>query len=480
MTTALSLSTLATLPAGVSAPGYDRGSLTPGILHIGVGNFHRAHMAVYLDRLFATGESLDWAIVGAGIKPFDAARRALLAAQDWLTTVVELDPEGLSARVTGAMIDFCEVSPDAILARMADPAIRIVSLTITEGGYFVDARTGSFDARHPDIAADAATPDAPRTVFGLLVAGLKARRDAAAMPFTVLSCDNLPDNGDVTRAAVTGLARLSDPELARWIEAEVSFPNSMVDCITPGTSPREIDLVRDRFGIEDAAPVACEPFRQWVMEDAFPAGRPALEKVGVQFVDDVAPYETMKLRILNAGHAAIAYPAALLGHRFVHDAMADADIAAWLATLMRREVIPVLPPIPGTDFDAYLATCITRFANPEVGDTILRLCIDGSNRQPKFVLPTIREALKARREIELLALEIAFWAEWCAKGAPLQDDRAEALRAAARDADPTAFLALTDVFGDLGEDPALAAAFGRHLTALRAGDLREVLRAAIV
>ena len=460
----------------VAVPGYARADLSPGILHIGVGNFHRAHMAVYLDRLFSTGRDHDWAIVGAGIKPFDAARRDLLEAQDWLTTVVELDPEGLSARVTGSMVDFCPVGGAALVARMADPAIRIVSLTITEGGYFVDATTGSFDATHLDIVADAAGGP-PTTVFGLLISGLRARRAAGTPPFTILSCDNLPENGHVTRAAVTGLARLMDASLADWIDAEVAFPNSMVDCITPATSPREIALVRDTFGIEDAAPVACEPFRQWVLEDDFPLGRPALEHVGAQFVDGVAPYETMKLRILNAGHAAIAYPGALLGHEFVHDAMADPDIVAWLTHLMRAEVIPVLPAIPGTDFDVYLEKCAERFANPRVGDTIARLCLDGSNRQPKFVLPTIREALASGRPIDLLALEVAFWARYCADAATvLADDRAPALIEAARADEPRAFLGLRDVFGTLGQDETFAPTFARQVERLRASSVRDVLR----
>lgn len=482
MGVALNNEILADLPEGVAGPEYDRAALSPGILHIGVGNFHRAHMGWYLDRLFGLGEGHDWAIVGAGIKPFDAARREALQAQDWLTTVVELDPGALNARVTGAMVDFCEIDGAALVARMVDPAIRIVSLTITEGGYFVDATTGGFDIAHPEILADAADPDRPKTVFGLLVKGLKERRDAGHEPFTVMSCDNLPENGHVAKAAVVGMARLVDPELAAWIEASVAFPGGMVDCITPATGPREIALVADTFGLDDHAPVICEPFRQWVLEDSFPQGRPALEKVGVQFVPDVAPYETMKLRILNAGHAAIAYAGALLGHHFVHEAMQDAEVSGWLKALMRAEVIPVLPEIGGVDFDAYLETCAKRFANPEVGDTIARLCQDGSNRQPKFVLPTIGEALEAGAPVEGLALEVALWCRYCAQsaeeGTALEDERAERLQAAALAAqsDPAAFLGLRDVFGTLGEEPRFAQAFGAALAALREQGPREVLR----
>ena len=477
----LCLAALGNLRPSIATPTYDRKDLRAGIVHIGIGNFHRAHEAVYLDRLFNTGRDLDWAIIGAGVKSFDADRRAALQGQDWLTTVVELDPKGYSARVTGAMIDFLPVDGVSLIERLADPAIRIVSLTITEGGYFLDA-AGGFDAAHPDIVADAANPETPRTVFGVLLAGLQVRRARGHSPFTVLSCDNLPENGNVARQSVVGLAALIAPELRDWVAGNVAFPNSMVDCITPATSPREIAMVAEGFGIDDAAPVVCEPFRQWVMEDNFPLGRPALEHVGVEFVADVAPYETMKLRILNAGHAAIAYAGALLGHSYVHDAMADPDIAAWLCQLMLREVIPVLPPHAGLDFPAYLDICMTRFANPAIGDTIARLCQDGSNRQPKFVLPTLADALEKGTGIEGLALELALWCRYCAQpDAIIEDARADQLAAAARASatDPTGFLRLDEVFGDLGSDPRLAVAFARQIGLLWSLGPRETLQAYI-
>ena len=478
MSTKLSLSTLSDLPESVAIPAYDRANLSAGILHIGVGNFHRAHQAVYLDKLFNTGRDLNWAIIGAGIKSFDADRRALMKDQDWLTAVVELDPQAYSARVTGAMIDFLKVDGETLINTLADPAIRIVSLTITEGGYFMDA-AGGFDATHPEIIHDSANPKTPQTVFGLLLAGLQLRNSLGHAPFTILSCDNLPENGHVTRQSVEGLAALISGDLRDWVADKVACPNSMVDCITPVTSRREIAMVKDKFGINDAAPVVCEPFRQWVMEDNFPLGRPALEHVGVEFVEDVAPYETMKLRILNAGHAAIAYPSALLGHEYVHEAMADPDIAAWLGQLMRREVIPVLPPIAGVDFDAYLETCVNRFANPAIGDTIARLCQDGSNRQPKFVLPTIIDALAKGTDIDGLALEMAFWCRYCAQpNLVLDDARAEQLVAAAcaNENDPKRFLQIGDVFGDLATNDRFARAFARQVGLLSAQGPRQVLR----
>lgn len=485
MTLSLTQTALADLPADVARPGYDRAALTPGILHVGVGNFHRAHMAWYLDRLFATGQGHDWALIGAGVRPGDAAMRDRLAAQDWLTTLVELDPAGLSAQVLGSMIGFAPVDPAATVAAMADPAIRIVSLTITEGGYYFDAMTDGFDAGHPDMVHDAANPDAPRTVFGMMLAALQARRAAGQAPFTVLSCDNLPENGHVCARTLTGLARMIDPLLADWVVAEVAFPNSMVDCITPATSDRERALVASRFGITDAAPVVCEPFRQWVLEDNFPQGRPALETVGAEFVADVSRHELMKLRILNGGHAAIAYASALLGHHFVHDGMADPDIAGWLRALETREVIPTLAPIPGVDYDAYLDLIVRRFANPEIGDTIPRLCLDGSNRQPKFILPVLRDRLAAGAGIEGLALELALWCRYCEgtteAGTPIppNDDNHATLRqhALAAQDDPQAFLRNRAVFGDLSGDARLATAFAAQLGALRGQGVRAALRA---
>jgi len=322
----------------VSLPTYDRSSLKPGIIHIGLGNFHRAHMAVYLDDLFALGEGKDWAILGAGVRPADAQMRAALKAQGCLSTVIELDPKGKRARRVGSMIDFIEVAETngPLVAAMTDPAIRIVSLTVTEGGYYVDAATGEFDPTHPDILADAARPDHPRTAFGAIVAALKARRAAGTSPFTVLSCDNLPGNGDATKAAVIGTARLSDPVLADWIAAHVAFPNGMVDRITPATGDRERAMAAS-FGLaDDPVPVTCEPFRQWVIEDNFPSGRPALEKVGVTFTPHVHAFEKMKIRILNGGHAVIAYPGGLMGIEYVHEAMAHPLIRGFWKRLSGR------------------------------------------------------------------------------------------------------------------------------------------------
>lgn len=474
MATKLSLASLSSLPGDVAKPAYRRSDLSPGIVHVGVGNFHRAHQAVYLHRLFETGADHDWAIVGAGVKPYDAAMRAKLEGQDWLTTVVELDPKGFSATVTGSMIGFADVDPAALIETMAAPEIRIVSMTVTEGGYYVDAKSGGFDATHPDIVADGDNPDSPKTVFGILIAALMKRREAGLPPFTVMSCDNLPENGHVARNAVLGLAKGRADDAHDWIAANVAFPCGMVDCITPATGPREIGLVAERFGIEDAAPVVCEPFRQWVLEDNFPQGRPALETVGVEFVGDVAPYELMKLRILNGGHATIAYPAGLLGIHYVHEAMANPLVTGFLRKLEFTEIIPTVPEIPGVSLTDYYGKIVERFANAAVGDTIPRLCLDGSNRQPKFILPTIAARLRAGQPVDGLALEVALWCRYCAgtdeNGGriTIDDIAAERLtrQALAARADPSAWLSMHDIFGDLGANASFAGAFAAALGAL--------------
>lgn len=470
-------------PSAPALPAYDRTRLTPGIVHIGLGNFHRAHQAVYLDDLFALGEGHDWAIIGAGVRPADAAMRDALKAQDCLSTVIELDPTGRRARRIGAMIDFLPVERGngALIAAMARPEIRIVSLTVTEGGYFMDS-AGRLDTGAPDIQADAARPDVPETAFGAILAALKRRRAAGVPPFTVMSCDNLPGNGHVTQQVVVGLARLSDPDFADWVEAHVAFPNGMVDRITPATGARERAMAA-AFGLDDPVPVTCEPFRQWVLEDHFPAGRPALEKVGVVFTEHVHAYEAMKIRILNGGHAIIAYPGGLMDVDLVHEAMEEPLISAFLDKVEREEIIPIVPPVPDTDLAAYYAVIRERFANPEVADTVRRLCLDGSNRQPKFIVPSIRDNRAAGRLPLGLILESALWCRYCAgvsdAGTPIAPNDPNwgelTIRAQQAKDDPAVWLAMSEVYGDLGSDPEVVVAFAQALRALWAKGARAVL-----
>ncbi|MEQ1937034.1 mannitol dehydrogenase family protein [Mesorhizobium sp. CN5-321] len=484
MTTKLSLSSLPSLPSQVARPKYERAALKGGIVHFGVGNFHRAHQAVYLDDLFNLGLGHDWALVGAGVFEGEKKGRAVLEAQDWLTTVVEQDEGHMAARVTGSMVDF--VTPGdaaAIIDRLAAPDIRIVSMTITEGGYFIDPASGHFNPAHPEIVADAQDIAAPKTVFGLILAGLMRRRADGIVPFTVMSCDNIPHNGRVTAEAIGGLAELVDEDLAVWVRDNVAFPNSMVDRITPATSDRERKILADEFGVEDAWPVFCEPFRQWVLEDRFTDGRPPLEKVGVQFVDDVSPWELMKIRILNGGHAVIAYPAGLMDIHFVHEAMQEPLVRAFLEKVERDEIIPVVPPVPNTSLEGYFKLIDQRFSNPRIGDTVRRLCLDGSNRQPKFIIPTIADRLKAGKSTLGLALESALWCRYCFgttdSGAVIEPndpnwDRMQATAAKAKD-DPAAWLAMEDIYGEVGRSPAFVEAFSHALRILWAHGARETL-----
>jgi len=464
--------TLNRLPDAVARPNYDLDNLSPGIVHIGLGNFHRAHQAWYLHRLMQKGLALDWAIVGAGVRAPDTAMRDRLLAQDCLTTLIELRPDGTSAEVCGSMIDFLPVEPDnaSLIAQMADPAIRIVSLTVTEGGYFVNPATGAFDPSHPDIAHDAKNPSTPRTAFGAIIAALRLRRDAGNGPFTIQSCDNLRGNGDITRDTVLSLARLSDPALADWIAEACSFPNSMVDCIVPATGPAEIAAAHS-FGTDDHAPVTHENFRQWVIEDDFCAGRPEWDKVGATFTSEVHAYEAMKIRILNAGHQVLANAGELLGVETIADCMSHPAIAPFWRKVEQDEIVPHVDDVPGMTATAYVELIERRFANPAIRDTTRRVAFDGASRHAGFVLPVLRAGLDAGTSIEGLALVEALWARMCAGKredgsiiAP-NDPNWDALQSTAHAAreTPSLWLEQKAIYGDLPENPRFAAAFDRWL-----------------
>jgi mannitol 2-dehydrogenase len=475
MTIKLTLANLGALPANVAVPKYTRADLSPGIVHIGTGNFHRAHQALYLDALFNKGLSREWAIIGTGVQPGDVKMYDALMAQDCLSTVVAQEATHSSARVTGSMIGMIRPGDKAaLLDRLAHPDTRIVSMTVTEGGYFIDPATGVFNPDAPEIRHDAGNPDDPSTAFGLIVAALGRRRYAGLNAFTVMCCDNIPHNGVVTRNAVVGLARLSNPDLAKWIEATAAFPNAMVDRITPATTDRERKMLAETYGIEDNWPVYCEEFIQWVLEDNFCNGRPALEEVGVEFVPDVTPYEFMKIRILNGGHASIAYAGSLLDVHYVHDAMNHPLIGGFFAKIEQEEIMQTVPPVPNTDLRDYYKLIHRRFSNPKIGDTIPRLAFDGSNRQPKFIVPVIADQLKAGRGIKWLALESALWCRHCAgttaSGKPIAAndpvwDRLVPKAQEAR-ANPNAWLAMSDIYGAVGQAPQMQAAFGSALNAI--------------
>lgn len=480
----LSNATLGSLGADVAVPTYDRSALRRPIVHVGVGGFHRAHLAVYLDDLAQRRITTDWGEHGLGLLSADRRMAEALAPQDCLYTVLERGATRDTARVVGALgtYTFAPDDPERVLRLLSEPATRIVSLTITEGGYLVDDETGQFDAANPSVRDDLdASP--PRTVFGYLCAALERRRQANVTPFTVMSCDNLQGNGNVARTAITSFARLRDDGLANWIEQHVAFPNGMVDRITPQTTDADRAVLIESFGVADAWPVVTEPFRQWVLEDTFSNARPPLEEVGVQVVTDVHPYETMKLRLLNGTHQAMAYLGYLAGYRYVHEAMADPHLQRLIARLLDEEVTPLLPPVPGIDLDAYKRTLIERFSNPKIRDTLARLAFGGSDRMPKFLLPSLAEALAAGRPHRLLLLATAGWLRYLRgvdeQGQPivLQDDRAEELRRLANQgcSDPRPLLAVRRVFGDLGQNETCIAELAAALADLDARGARAVL-----
>jgi mannitol 2-dehydrogenase len=397
----------------VRLPAYNLSDTRQGIAHIGVGGFHRAHQAYYTDALMNTGEALDWAICGVGLRAEDQRARDDLKEQDYLFTLFELgDSDDTEVRVIGSIRDMllAQDSAQALINKLADPAIRIVSLTITEGGYCIDDSNGEFMAHLPQIQHDLANPQSPKTVFGFLCAALAKRRGAGTDAFTVMSCDNLPHNGAVTRKALLAFASLLDANLCDWIDQNVSFPNAMVDRITPMTSTAHRLQLADKHGVDDAWPVVCEPFVQWVLEDKFVNGRPAWEKVGVQFTDDVSPYEEMKIKLLNGSHLALTYLGFLKGYRFVHETMNDPLFVRYMRAYMDVDVTPQLAPVPGIDLSEYKDTLVARFSNQAIADQLERVCSDGSSKFPKFTIPTINRLIADGRETKRAALVVAAWA----------------------------------------------------------------------
>ena len=449
--------TLGAITDRVETPAYDRRRLRPSIVHLGVGAFHRAHQAVYLDDLAGMGG--EWGERGVGLLPRDRDVAEALGPQQGLYTVVVRSVEPDCARVIGSLLDylFAPKQPEAVLSALADASTRVVTMTITEGGYNVDETNGRFDAANEVVQADLRHPSKPATAFGYLAEALDRRRQAGTPPFTLMSCDNVQGNGHVTRTALVSFARLRDDALANWIERYVAFPNSMVDRITPQTTDTERELVAREFGIADRWPVVTEPFRQWVVEDVFSDGRPALEEVGVQLVADVFPYETMKIRLLNASHVAMGYLGYVAGYRTVDAVMADQLFRTFIERQMREEIAPLLPPVPGVDLDTYQRTLIERFSNPKIGDQLARICLDGSAKMPKFLLPTLRDALAAGRPHRWLTLAVAGWLRYLAgvddrgEQIVLEDARAAELQALALEGqdDPRSLLGLRDLFGDL-------------------------------
>jgi len=480
--TMLGTESLANIASHVLVPDYDRASVQVGIVHIGVGSFHRAHEALYVDRLLSADSQ--WGICGVGVRPEDAATRDALVPQDGIYTLTTVDPAGeQETRAVGSIVRYLYApdDPEAVLRQMADPAVRIVSLTITEGGYGVDDATGVFSPVDAATRMDMAGAVVPTSAFGMITEALRRRRKSGIAPFTVLSCDNVQHNGRVARKALCAVAEAIDPELAQWIADEVAFPNSMVDRITPGTTDEIRRAVAQDIGLEDRWPVRAESYLQWVLEDNFPAGRPNWQAAGVQLVTDVEPYELMKLRLLNASHQVMSYPALLAGLTWVDDACHDAQIIALLQGWMRGARSSLLP-VPGVDLDNYCSTLIERFGSTAVRDTLARLAVSSSDRLPKFVVPVL--AARADQPLNRYGMfALAAWSVWLAEalatdGADITDARREEMLAAAAREEAGEQAALLDVqaiFATLGQDPEVRATYWQLRMDIREHGVRSAL-----
>jgi fructuronate reductase len=487
----LSLASLDELAPAVARPAYDPRRIDIGIVHLGIGAFHRAQTAVYSDDALAL-EGGAWGICGVSLRAAEV--RALLAPQDGLYTAVEKSPAGIRRRVIGSVREvlFLGGQRDAVLARLTAPATRIVTLTITEKGYCHDPATGKLDFAHPDIVHDLADATRPRSAIGLISAALATRQHSGMRAFTVLCCDNLPHNGALVRGLVLAFAAARDAALARWIESSASFPSTMVDRIVPATTGGDIAENDAALGLHDAAPVMHEPFRQWAIEDGFVAGRPAWERAGAQFVADVAPFEAMKLRLLNGSHSAMAYLGYLAGHEFIYQVAAQPEFVALIRRLMRDEVAPALRPPPGIDLAAYQNALLARFSNPALPHRTQQIAMDGSQKLPQRLLDTVRDNLAAGRDIDLLTLAVAGWMRYVSGideagreivvADPLAGEFARIAAAHRGNAAALAreYLGLRAVFGaDLPANPRFAAKVAGWLAALLAdGAARTVARAA--
>ena len=445
----------------LNVPTYKREKLKAGIVHIGVGGFHRAHQGVVIQSLLELGGYEDWGICGIGLREQDRKIAEVFNKQDCLYTLITRHPDGkVESQVMGQMTGFLWAPDDkqGVIERIANPDTKIVSLTITEGGYNLRS-DGEFDLGHPDVRHELRNPDDPKTIYGYLSAALRIRKEKGQAPFTVMSCDNIQHNGNVTRKILLSFLSAQDEDLASWVEKEVAFPNSMVDRITPVTTAADIDYLKNHFNLEDEWPVTCEPFLQWVIEDDFSNGRPDFDKVnGVQFVNDVTPYEKMKIRLLNAGHSVLGVFGALRGIQTIDACIENAQLRRVLRKFWDEEATPVLDKVEGIDLDEYKDTLLERFANPNIKDKVSRICAESSAKLPKFLIPTLSENLHKGGNIKIATLLIAAWCYYSDRqidqnGQPLEivDALADQLHVAAKRTaeDPISFLRVRGVFGDL-------------------------------
>lgn len=455
------------------------------IVHFGVGNFHRSHQAKYLHDLHQDGDDLEWEIVGAGVLPGDVRMRDALASHAYRYTLVERGVDGThEVHRISSICDYLygPEDPTALIDLLASSETRIVSLTITEGGYNLSDATGRFDTTNVVMQADAWEGGEPATVFGYLAAALRLRKRAELAPFTVMSCDNIQNNGAMAREALFSFIGMFDRELADWVADTTAFPGSMVDRITPVTTDSDREWVHSTTGYADPWPVISEDFTQWVIEENFPTGRPAWEKVGAQLVDDVAPFEMMKLRMLNGSHQALAYVGLLSGYTFVHEAMGDPAIAAFVNAFI-REAQSTVPLVEGVDLDEYRALLLQRFANRAIHDTLARLATDASDRIPKFVVPIGQALREENTDAPATAAVVASWVAAAAgdhEPPRLTDRQLTAVKQGLLEERLVAgsFLDRADWFGSLGSDPSFRATYVSLLDRFRERGVAALLASA--
>lgn len=464
------------LSAAIKIPLYRRSEVCAGVVHIGIGGFHRAHQAYFIDRLLEQGWATDWGICGVALLESDRKIYDVLSKQDGLYTLMIPDAEGhFSAQVIGSIVEllYAPENPSVVIARIADASIRLITLTITEGGYNFTS-DGDFNWENERVKWDLQHPDQPKTIFGYLYAGLKRRRELGVGGLTIQSCDNMEHNGDILRRMLYAFIVKAHPEMTNWLNEHVTFPNSMVDRITPATTEKLKTALEDGFGLCDEWPVMCEPFYQWIIQDTYAAGRPAWEEVGAQLVSDVTPYEKMKIRLLNGGHTLVGLMGDLLGYQYVHESVADPSIARLLDKYMDTEVTPTLDALPGIDLTSYKATLVKRFKNPFIKDEVTRIISGSSAKLPKFILPVVFDRLKQNGSVNVAAFIVAIWYQYLKKNLSsphkVQDERATVLLKYVAQAevkqDPLLFLDLTEVFGDLREQLAFTEGFQLHMEAI--------------
>ncbi len=444
----------------VAIPLYDRSKVKAGIVHVGIGGFHRAHQALYTDQLLHKKGNENWGICGVALLDFDRKIYNTLKEQDGLYTLIVKELDGsLTTTVIGSIVEvlYAPEDPKAVIEKMASPETKIITLTITEGGYNYNEATKQFDFSNPLVQHDLEHPSNPKTIFGYLTQALKLRKERDQKGLALQSCDNVQGNGHILQSMLLSYVEKAEPGLADWIKKEISFPNSMVDRITPATSSLDVTVLKDTMGVDDEWPVVCEPFKQWVIEDDFITGRPAWEDVGAQFVEDVVPYEKMKLALLNAGHSVLGILGALKGYSTIDQAAGDINIARFLGLYMDNEVTPTLGDLEGVDLKKYKHSLIQRFGNIYIKDQIERICSESSAKLPIFLLPTITAQLKTRGNIDFAAFVIAAWAIYSlgldenGNKIVIKDAISEVLQKRAIEAkeNPKTFIEIEGVFGDL-------------------------------